>query len=125
MSKEKIDFPRPKDNTSLRTLLGVANYFRGFVPNHPTIVAPLHRMIDHSAAKRSSIVWTTESITAFRDIRIAISRCPVMHFLDDVSPIRLYTDASAYGIGGVLSQIVDDVWKPIAFVSKSLWRHPA
>ena len=124
MSKEKIeavlDFPRPKDNTSLRTLLGVANYFRGFVPNHSTIVAPLHRMIDHSAAKRSSIVWTAESITAFRDIRIAISRCPLMHFLDDVSPIRLYTDASAYGIGGVLFQIVDEVWKPIAFVSKSL-----
>jgi RNase H-like domain found in reverse transcriptase len=43
-----------------------------------------------------------------------------MHFLDDVSPIRLYTDASAYGIGGVLFQIVDDLWKPIAFVSKSL-----
>ena len=43
-----------------------------------------------------------------------------MHFIDDVSPVRLYTDASGYGIGGVLFQIVNDVWKPIAFVSKSL-----
>ena len=41
-----------------------------------------------------------------------------MPFTDDVSPVSLYT--SAYGIGGVLLQIVNDVWKPIAFVSKSL-----
>ena len=49
MSKEKIEavlnFPRPKDMTSLRALLGLANYFRLFVPEHSTIVAPLHRMI--------------------------------------------------------------------------------
>ena len=43
-----------------------------------------------------------------------------MYFLDDTdAPIRLYTDASDYGIGGVLFQIVDDVWRPISFVSKS------
>ena len=43
-----------------------------------------------------------------------------MHFLDDSdAPIRLYTDASHYGIGGVLFQIVDSIWRPIAFVSKS------
>jgi hypothetical protein len=64
MSKEKIEsvlnFPRPKDNTSLRALLGLANYFRGFVPEHSTIVAPLHRMIDQSASKRTPIAWTAE-----------------------------------------------------------------
>ena len=124
MSKDKIEsvlnFPRPKDMTSLRALLGLANYFRMFVPEHSTIVAPLHRLIDHSAKKRCPIVWTDDSLTAFRDIRIAISRCPLLHFIDDVSPIRLYTDASAYGIGGALFQIVNDVWKPIAFISKSL-----
>jgi hypothetical protein len=43
-----------------------------------------------------------------------------MHFIDADSPVRLYTDASTYGIGGVLFQIVNDVWKPIAFVSRSL-----
>ena len=42
------------------------------------------------------------------------------YFLDDTdAPIRLYTDASDYGIGGVLFQIVDSIWRPIAFVSKS------
>jgi hypothetical protein len=88
-------------------------------PNTSTIVAPLHRMIDQSTSKRTPIAWTAESIQAFRDIRIAISRCPLMHFIDADSPVRLYTDASAYGIGGVLFQIVNVVCKPIAFVSRS------
>ena len=48
MSAEKIksalDLPRPKTVTALRGFLGLANYFRGFVPNHSNIVAPLHKM---------------------------------------------------------------------------------
>ena len=43
-----------------------------------------------------------------------------MYFTNDFSPIKLYTDASDYGIGGVLFQIVEDTWRPIAFISKSL-----
>ena len=43
-----------------------------------------------------------------------------MYFIDDDSPIKLYTDVSDYGIGGVLFQVVNDDWKPIAFISKSL-----
>ena len=43
-----------------------------------------------------------------------------MYFINNDSPIRLYTDASDYGIGGVLFQIVNTVWRPIAFIRKSL-----
>jgi hypothetical protein len=64
MSKVKIvsvlNFPRPKDNTSLRALLGLANYFRGFVPKHSTIVASLNRMVDQKGSKRSSVSWTDD-----------------------------------------------------------------
>ena len=45
---------------------------------------------------------------------------PLMHFIDNVSPIHLHTDASDYGVGGVLFQKVGDEMKPISFVSKSL-----
>ena len=42
-----------------------------------------------------------------------------MHFLNDVSPIFLHTDASDYGIGGYLFQLIDGKEVPVAFVSKS------
>ena len=40
--------------------------------------------------------------------------------MDEESPVELYTDASDYGIGGVLFQRVNGDLKPISFVSKSL-----
>ena len=42
------------------------------------------------------------------------------HFLNDTDPIFLQTDASEYGIGGYLFQLIDGKEVPIAFVSKSL-----
>jgi transposase InsO family protein len=43
-----------------------------------------------------------------------------MHFLSDTDPIYLHTDASDYGVGAYLFQLVDGQETPIAFVSKSL-----
>ena len=37
-----------------------------------------------------------------------------------MSPIELYTDASYYGVGGVLFQVTNSAKNPISFVSKSL-----
>jgi hypothetical protein len=80
MSKEKIntvlDFPTPINNTSLRSFLGLANYFRDFVPNHSNVVNPLHKMIDYSASKRAKITWTPEGEKAFNDIKLLISNSP-------------------------------------------------
>ena len=59
MSKEKIEtvlnFPLPKEVTALRGFLGLANYFRQFVPFHSEMVKPLHMMVDPMAVKRSPI----------------------------------------------------------------------
>jgi transposase InsO family protein len=42
-----------------------------------------------------------------------------MYFVDPDIPLYLHTDASAYGMGGYLFQIVDEIERPIAFVSRS------
>ena len=57
---------------------------------------------------------------AFDRIRDLISKCPLLHFVNDTAPITLMTDASDYGIGGYLFQRVDNRDQPIAFISKSL-----
>ena len=124
MSQQKIEgvlnFPKPQNIHALRSFLGLANYFRSFVPFHSDVVKPLQTMIDPKGRKKASIVWTPEAEKAFIDIRHLIARCPLLHFMDEHSPVELYTDASNYGIGGVLFQRVDGELKPISFVSKSL-----
>ena len=124
MSDEKIqhvlDFPKPMTNTQLRSFLGLANYFREFVPNHSHVVHPLQGMIDFAATKRTAIKWTPEGETAFVTVKGLIARCPLLNFVNDSAPITLMTDASDYGIGGYLFQRVDDIDQPIAFISKSL-----
>ena len=88
---------------------------------HSTLVQPMQDMIDHSAPRRSAVVWTQKSTNAFVDTKIAISRCPLMYFIDDNKlDMRLYLDASGLGIGGVLFQIVGAIWQLIALISKSL-----
>jgi transposase InsO family protein len=124
MSDDKIqhvlDFPKPMTNTQLRSFLGLANYFREFVPNHSHVVHPLQGMIDFAASKRTAIKWTPEGETAFVAVKELIARCPLLYFVNDSAPITLMTDASDYGIGGYLFQTVDGIDRPIAFISKSL-----
>ena len=124
MSKQKIEsvikFPKPTTEKALQSLLGLANYFRSFVPFHTDIVAPLQRMLVPLGKRKAPLVWTEEAYNAFFKIKQAISKCPLLHFVDEISPIELFTDASDYGIGGMLIQIVGGVSNPISFVSKSL-----
>jgi RNase H-like domain found in reverse transcriptase len=102
MSETKInsvfDFPKPLNNASLRSFLGLANYFRDFVPNHSNVVNPLHKMIDYSASKQAKLTWTDSGEKAFIDIKDLISKSPTLYFISDTAPIILMTDASNYGV---------------------------
>jgi hypothetical protein len=55
MYKPSIRFSKTEVNAQLRSFLGLASYFKGFVPNHSNIVSPLFKMIDHSATKQTSL----------------------------------------------------------------------
>ena len=87
--------------------------------NASTIVKPLHGLIaDYHKAQK--IKWSTEATLAFALVKTEISKCTNMRFLNDYDPIFLHTDASDYGVGGYLFQVVDEIDHPVAFVSKSL-----
>jgi hypothetical protein len=130
-TRDKLDsvlnFPRPENMKSVKSFLGLANYFRDHIKNHSTRVQPLQDLVEGytKALARRAVNWTTECDLAFNDIRQAIDECPLLWFVDDHSPIFLKTDASDYGIGAYLYQVVtgDDgkeVEHPIGFISKSL-----
>ena len=62
--------------------------------NYAIIVHPLHLMMLKNYSRERRLVWTQEGLDAFEAITTAINNCSLLYFIDDVSPITLYTDAS-------------------------------
>ena len=114
-----LDFPLPTVSKQLKSFLGTANYLRNFVNGYSTLSQPLHQLLTDSNKTRR-VVWTPESTAAFHEMKLAISKCTTMHFMSDIAPIKLHTDASDYGVGGFLFQTVDGKDQPITFVSNLL-----
>jgi transposase InsO family protein len=114
-----LSFQKPVYHAQLRSFLGLANYFRDHVKHHSTIVGPLQSLLNNYD-RRTKLNWTEETEAAWENIKQAIHSCPKLFFMDNTSEIHLYTDASNYGIGAYLCQMVNGKEVPIAFISKTL-----
>ena len=117
---EKIEtvreWPVPTTQTEVRSFLGTASYYRRFVQNFGTIAHPLHRLTE----KNRPFLWTTECQVAFETLRKKLVEAPILAYPSSEEDFILDTDASATGIGAVLSQVQDGVERPIAYASRGL-----
>jgi len=114
-----VDFVTPATVKDMQSFLGLANYFRSFVKRLSWKMAALQPLIVGKKG-RTPIVWTEDARREFEGLKQDIAECPSLRFLNDQDPIYLYTDASDYGIGGYLYQVVSGVHYPVGFYSKSL-----
>ena len=82
--------------------------------------APLRAVLTH-ADKTEKFIWTNAAETAFLDMQDAIRKCAKLYFLldDEHALIVLRTDASDYGYGAYLCQIINKREYPILFLSRS------
>jgi len=65
--------------------------------------------------------WGEEEQAAFNELKKAFIMRPVLAAPDLNKEFRVETNASNYATGGVLSmKFSDDLWRPVAFISKSL-----
>ena len=116
---EVLNFPKPTTQKHVQMFLGLANYFRDHVSHITELLAPLREMIVQYD-KRKKVIWNEQRELAFEKAKQAIHDCQKLYFIDpDVTPI-LQTDASDYGIGGMLYQMKNDIMYPIRYISKSL-----
>ena len=120
-TQDKLDgvtnFPLPRTPKELRGFIGLVNYFCNHIRQHSELMRPLRNILP--ADNRKKLVWSAEAITAFDDAKLAVSNCPKLFFLDTEGEAVLCTDASDYGLGAYLYQIVNGVEQPVMFISKS------
>ncbi len=109
--------PTPKNVTRLRSFLGIINYYSKFLPNLSTRLRPLYNLL----LKNKRWIWTPEHDTAFKLTKDALQTDAVLIHYDSTKPLILACDASEYGLGAVLSHVLDNgEEKPIAYASRTL-----
>ena len=109
--------PAPTNVQELRSFLGLLNYYGKFLPNLATILHPLNALLQ---ADRKWI-WSKECEEAFQIAKEQLTSGQVLTHYDPILPITLATDASAYGVGAVISHVLPDgSERPIAFASRTL-----
>ena len=112
-----VQAPEPQNLQQLRSYLGLLNYYGKFIPNLATIAHPLHNLLRNNV-KWS---WTSECTRAFKATKQALVSSDVLIHYDPTLPISLAGDASAYGLGAVISHTLPDgTERPIAFASRTL-----
>ena len=112
-----LNAPKPENVQQLRSFLGLVNYYRSFLPNLSTVLGPLNELLQGD----KTWIWTPQCDKAFLDVKEMMTSEQVLCHYDPNRPVKLACDASPYGLGGVLSHIMDDgTERPIAFASRSL-----
>jgi len=112
------EWPTPSTQKQVRSFLGLASYYRRFIEGFADIASPLHRLTEKSAP----FEWTSQCARAFERLREALISAPILAYPRPGGQYILDTDASAFAVGGVLSQVQDGEERVISFGSKALSR---
>ena len=112
-----VDAPHPRDVQELRSFLGLVHYYGKFLQNLSTLLHPLNQLLKQG----SKWHWSKECDKAFTKAKQCLVMAPVLAHYNPNLPIRLAADASAYGIGAVISHVFPDgTERPVAFASRTL-----
>ncbi|KAI7299779.1 hypothetical protein KC315_g17470, partial [Hortaea werneckii] len=121
------EWPRPTTLREVQVLLGFTNFYRRFIRNYSKIVAPLTGLSKGAVGgkKPGLIEWGASEEQALRLLKAEFTRAPILRHYEPSAPIRLETDASAFAIAAIVSQLLPDCgqpaqWHPIAFWSRKL-----
>ena len=96
------EFPVPHTKKQVRVFLGLAGYYRRFIPDYASIAAPLSDLTKKAAP--TQVPWTANCEHAFQQLKQLLCATPVLQSPDFCKPFVLQTDASDRGVGAVLSQ---------------------
>ena len=109
--------PEPKNVQELRSFLGLLNYYGKFIKNLSSILYPINQLLQASHKWE----WTQECQEAFTEAKKQLTSSDVLTHYDPDLPINMAADASAYGIGAVISHVLPDgAERPICFASRTL-----
>nr|GFB25566.1 hypothetical protein [Tanacetum cinerariifolium] len=105
------DWPEPQNKTELQHYMGMANYWRDFIPGFADSAAPLYALTGNDTFR-----WHDEHRLAYSTLKAAICSDVEINQMDPAEPLDLFFDASGVGLGAVAFQN----GRPISILSRGL-----
>lgn len=103
-SMAKIDavaqFPTPNDVHQVSQYLGLTGYFRKFIRNYAIKSKPLSSLLQNEVEWK----WGDAQIKSFDVLKSKLTSAPILALFDPQKPIKIYTNACRWGLGGILIQ---------------------
>jgi hypothetical protein len=113
--QEVMNWKPPTTVRQIQSFLGLASYYRRFIPDFSRIAKPLTELLK----KGAKFEWGQKCEDAFHTLRQHLTTTPVLAQPDNNKPFDVYCDASGTGLGCVLMQ--DN--RVIAYASRALRPH--
>ena len=108
------NWPKPQKVKDVRSFLELASYYRKHIRSFATIAAPLNAL----TKKNAKFIFDKQCEKAFQPLKDKLCTDPiVLAYPNKEGTFVLDTDASLYGVGGVLSQLQEKV---ISYASRTL-----
>lgn len=108
-------FPEPKNPQQIKQFLALAGYYRKFIKDYSHISKSLNDL----TKKEVKFKFTEEHRAHFNILKERLTSAPVLAQPDFSKPFILWTDASAFAYGAVLTQKGEDgKTRAISFYSK-------
>jgi hypothetical protein len=104
MEPEKVkaimEWEVPRSTRGVRSFVGFANYYRGFIHGFTILVTPLTEL----TKKGTPFKWGLEAQKAFEKLKAMFITAPILAQFDPEKETLLEADSSGWSVGGVLSQ---------------------
>ncbi|XP_019166516.1 PREDICTED: uncharacterized protein LOC109162252 [Ipomoea nil] len=94
------EWPTPKTVPEIRSFLGLAGYYRRFVPDFTKIAQPMTKLMKKEIPFR----WDASCVSAFQELKERLTTAPVLALPSGIEGFEVFSDASKKGLGCVLMQ---------------------
>ncbi len=109
-------WPTPKNTKQVRSFLGLCSYYRRYIRSFSEIASPLFKLTE----KNRFFDWNNDAENSFRKLKDSLTQAPILAYPQVDTDYILDTDASNFGLGGVLSQVQDGLERVIGYYSRTL-----